>query len=154
MQFYYLTNLSLVILHKKHTPNYTICTKKSQVISPYRPECPRVTNKKGRMSAASGRCPRPADKFGGMSASEQKYPRSPLATDGGGYSLALYSTKVHIFKNYLTIYRNSAILNLYEGRWHCNEIAGSNMQMWERRYFRIAKQATHKTNMRKMRTIH
>ena len=57
-------------------------------------------------------------------------------------------------KNYLTIYRNSAILNLYEGRWHCNEIAGSNMQMWERRYFRIAKQATHKTNMRKMRTLH
>ena len=57
-------------------------------------------------------------------------------------------------KNYLTIYRNSAILNLYEGRWHCNEIAASNMQMWERRYFRIAKQATHKTNMRKMRTLH
>lgn len=78
------------------------------------------------------------------------------AGDGrrGGYSLALYSTKVHIFKNYLTIYRNSAILNLYEGRWHCNEIAGSNMQMWERRYFRIAKQATHKTNMRKMRALH
>ena len=65
-------------------------------------ECPRLPGAVRAPRTNSAGCPHV----------DKNTPGVRLQRTEGGHSLALYYTKANFTKNYLTIYRNSAILNI------------------------------------------